>query len=37
MVGGHGKWIHVTEDRDWQQALVDVVMMLWVLKRWGIS
>jgi hypothetical protein len=25
------EWIHLAEDRDWWQALVNMVMNLWVL------
>jgi hypothetical protein len=30
-------WIHVAQDRDHWQVLVNMVMNLQILKRWGIS
>jgi len=30
-------WIHLAEDKDQWQALVNMVINLWVHRRWGIS
>jgi hypothetical protein len=32
---GSAEWIHLTHDRDHCQALVNVVMNLWVLAPWS--
>jgi hypothetical protein len=37
-VGGScGDWMELAQDRDGWQALVGTVMIIWVLKMWGIS
>jgi len=35
--GGCGDWMELAQDRDRWQALVSMVMNLWVPKMWGIS
>jgi hypothetical protein len=32
---GSVDWIQLAQDRDWWQALVHVVMNLWVLAPWS--
>jgi hypothetical protein len=32
---GGAEWIHLAEDRDHWQALVNVVMNLWILVPWS--
>jgi hypothetical protein len=30
-------WVHLAQDRDKWQAVVNTVMNLWIHKMWGIS